>query len=548
MRALAYLRLQLLKNGVLSTITNPKRLVFAVFFVAWIAAVVFFNVVLRLRQGRVELPMPGFPADSMQLAAVAVLILLTVAAIERAFEGAIFTFAPADFDFLFPTPLSRRQIMASRLALDVGSTLLTIGVFVIFAFGCLPAGLLPIDTTLRGLLVIWLAGGLYTVFVVNFARIIELLVAGGQSVLNIAQGVTRVVLWVIAVGFLAAVACAVTSGAISPERLLAAISHPPLSILLLPILSLAALVTGQTLPLYDSLPATLVMLATLAAACSTVVCLLDRDVVEATIEHSMRVSRMKSAARTQNVERMMGEALRGRKPRDKSLVVNWRSPSLALAYKALAEASHATPIRWLGWLLVIAAPAPIARFLPTSDQHLPILLGPVMAYVLLLTSSFHSLRMRSEIAHVSLLRTLPLPPWRQLLGMVLPRALLQSAGLMLAVIALWVGRPSVDPTNYIGIILSLPPAVTAVFLLSATAACLFPDGADPIQRFLGGLVLTFGMGLVLAPCAILVAAGIVFELPGILIGALGNAGLLPVLVVVMIVANRAYTRFQPGED
>lgn len=112
----------------------------------------------------------------------------------------------------------------------------------------------------------------------------------------------------------------------------------------------------------------------------------------------------------------------------------------------------------------------------------------------------------------------------------------------------WLGHPLRGVHLSVAVACCLPLGSITSGLVGAVVSCIFPNSTDPGQRFLGGLLHTLGVGLALIPCLMLVAMGMAFALPGVLIGLLGNAGLLPVAFAIMFLGNWALGRFQPGED
>lgn len=547
MRALAYLQLRLLKNGILSVLGSPKRLAFAMLFAGWLSLSVLLGVVGLVSGRSLEGPRVFVSIEHVQVVVVGVLALLTLAAIERALQGAMLSFAAADYDFLFPTPVSRRLVIASRVLLDAGTIGFWVMIVVVFAAAFLPMYMV-MELTARGAVLLGLAGWMYALFVINLARIMELLLTSVRGLHGGAVGVGRAAAWLAVVAIVAVTAYLLAWGGDAVGSAAEALSRPPLSLVFLPMLGVASFVTGAPPAVLGSEAATLGLLVALAAGSSVAVCFLDRDVVEATISHSRRLSRMKAASREQDVERMAGERLREQAGAYRSFVLSWRNPDLALPYKALAEASHGGRLRWLGYALLLAAPAVAARLLPVEPETLRHVPGPVVAYLLLLVAGFHALRFRSELNHIALLRAAPSAPWRQVLGLVLPRAAAYAAFLAAAVAAFWLGSPVTPASTHVAVALCVPLATVTTLLVSVISTCLFPHNADPAQRFFGGLLLTFGVSLALTPCVIALVVGALLGLPGAVMALLGNLALVPSAAGMMALATFLYGRFEPGDD
>lgn len=549
MRALLLLRLLTIRNGILSVVTNPKRLVFAVLFGGIIILGSALSITASILSRSSGVPLPQLPWAQAQLGALALLVLFTVSALQHALEGAVFSFPPADYDFLFAAPLPRRLVVAFRVVTDAGVTALVVALVVIALIGLVPVRVVIPHLSLTAVLTVWLAGTCYAVFIINLARILELTISTGRAYLGRFRTVVKYGLYGVLLLVLGVLLNAMTAGSAGSHALLDRMAEPPIAWLLAPMLSVAALLAGQEPPVPGGVAGALLMLVTLAMACAAGVCLLDRDVVEATIEHSARVAAVRAAARSQDLERMTGELLRLRAPAHGSFIVGWRWPDLAPVYKFLAEGRHRARRRWPLWLLVVVGPAVLAHWLPVHDAWLRVAVGPVVAYLMFgVVAPQALLHVRSEVAHVTLLRTLPGPAWRQVLAFTVPRALFEAGLIMAAIASLWLGRPIAHAQPYLAVALCVPLAVIALGLTCATVASVFPRGHDPAQRWVGGLALTVGAGLALAPGITVCALCLAWQVSPLVTGLLTNLAQLPVVLVAAALAAHFYARCEPEES
>ncbi len=550
MRALIYLKLHLLKNGILSVLTNPKRLVFAVIFVVWMGANILAAITARLTGGAAGVGAHGLtvPEVHLRLGMVALLLMLTATAIERGLDGAVFSFSAADYDLVFPSPIPRRLVVIGRVMADALSLLLWVGIFLLMMLAFLPLRWEGMAGTPAGIGATWLVGWAYAVLVVNGARIVELVVAGSQAAVG--SAVRHLKTTAYAVVILAAVGAvwAISRGAGQSGAVLDVLGRPPLLVLFWPMLSVAALLTQETPPLMASFSLTYGLLGALSAAAVVGVCLLDRDIIEVTIEHSARVSRIRQAMRSQNADALALERMQGRPANQRSLLPNWGGPFWALPYRTLAETSRAGTLRVVGWGFAVVIPGLLATWLPLDDDVLRVLVGPVAGYTLFLLASFHALRFRAELGHIALLRALPVPDWQVLAGLSLPRPLAHSVGVVAALIGIGIARPGVAPDMLLAVAMCVPLAACTSSLVGAIAACLFPEATDAAQRFFGGLIHVAGMTIAFAPAIALVVVGTILQYPGPIVGIMGNLGLIPVVVVTWLVAHHLFRKFQPGDE
>lgn len=548
MRALTYLRLCLLKNGVLSVLTDPKRLVFAVFFVVWMAANLLMALGARLGGGMPDAGGLRIPEAHLKLGVVALLVMLTTTAIERGLDGAVFHFSPADYDFVFPTPIARRLVVATRVLADAAGLLVWVGVFILLALACSPLRWEGLAAPPQRLVAVWIVGWLYAVLTVNLARIVELVFAGAEAALGSRVGALKVVAWCVAIAAVAGAAYTIGQGAAQSGAVLDVLSRPPLLIIFWPMLSVAALLGPEATSTLGSPELTYGLLCTLAVGCAVGVCLLDRDVIEVTLEHSARISRIRQAMRSQDADALAVERLQRAGGAERSFLVDWRHPAMALPYRVIAEASRIGVARVILCGLAVLAPAASAFWLPVEDDIIRLITGPVVAYALFLLASFHALRFRSELGHITIIRALPTPEWQLLLGLTVPRPLGHSFLLIVALAGIHLARPTADPQMTIAVALCVPLAAVTSSFVGAIAACLFPEGADAAQRFFGGLLHVAGMAIAFAPGIVLVAVGTVMHYPGVITGIMGNLGLIPVAVVSGLLAHHLFRRFQPGDS
>jgi len=547
MRALLYLRLRIIKNGMLSLVRNRKRLIFVIAFVAWMGLSLMGALVGRAVRPEQTPDMLLAAVPAVRLVALAILALLTLAAIERGLEGTIFTFAPPDYDFLFPTPIPRRLVVASRVLIDALSVFTIVGFMLMFFTAFTPASVVLKDTSPRGLALLWLAGGFYAVLVINLARIVELAVGGGEAILGLSRGFLRALIWIVGLGAVAAVASLVLSGMTDARTASDILGRPPVSLALLPMLAVVSFVTGDAPPILGSAGASLGLLGLAAVACAVGVCLLDRDVIEATIEHSTRMSRMRAAARSQDVERVLGAQIKPSDAARKSLQVSWRRPILALIYKSCAEMLHSGTSKLLVWALLAVVPGGIAHFLPQGG-FIRYIVPAVVAYLLVLLGSAYYMRFRSELNHIPMLRPLPIPAWQQVLALVLPRTALTSALLIVGIIAFWIGRPIPGTNLHLATAMAVPLALLNAHLLAVCTVCLFPHATEPSQRFFASMLLPVGIGIALTPAVMLILGGATFSAPGVVLGVLATVGLVPPAVLLTLAATALFSRYEPGDD
>lgn len=544
MRALVYLRWRTLVNGLLGLLTSPKRMASGVFVIVWIVASLGFGVLSHSMHGSSSAQMQ-VPAAYARLVVLIVILMLTLMVVQRGLEGTVFSFSGADYDFLFPTPVSRRLVIVARVLEDSLATLLWTGVVLAGMRAVLPVEF----SDLQAVASPWvqgLAAGFYAVFVINTARAIQLSLSTGEVLLG-ASGIASKALWGVLLALLGGAAYVLVQGA-AAQTLMRDISHGPWAVALAPPLAVASLVTGEAPPVFGTVTVAVVSLAALALLASTAACLLDRDIIEGTLEHSAHIAGIRAAARAQDMERMAGARLRRTRAGSRSLAVGWRRPELAPVYKYLAETLHQSWPQLARWAVIMALPGVGARLAHLSGTAPALLAGPAVAYLLLLVSSFQALRFRSELNHASLLRALPLSPVRQLLAGLVPRALVLAAGFALALGSFHLGYECPGAGAHAAVVLCLPLACLLSCLMGALTACVFPNSEDAGQRLLAGVLHMAALGIALAPAMALVALSSAVHAPVLAVAVVGNLGLLPGVALSAWGTARLFADYEPGSE
>lgn len=543
MRALIYLRWRMLANGLVGLVTSPKRMASAVFVIVWIAVSLGFGLVSHTAQGSSPAAM-AVPAAYARLVVLIIILMLTLMVVQRGLEGTVFSFSGADYDFLFPTPVSRRMVIVVRVLEDSLATLLWTGVVLSGLRVVLPVEIVDLARAsspwLQGL-----AAGLYAVFVINTARAIQLSLAGGETLLG-AGGIVSKALWGVLLAMLGGAAYVLVQGA-RAQTVMHDLSEGPWAFILAPALAVAAVVTGEAPPVFGTDTVAVASLAALALIASVAACLLDRDIIEGTLEHSAHVAGVRAAARAQDMEQMAGVRLKGAGGR-RSLSVSWRRPEWAPVYKYIAETLHQGWPQALRWAVLLSLPGLGARVFGLSGTAPALLAGPAIAYLLLLVSSFQALRFRSELNHAPLLRALPITPAWQLLSGLTPRALVLSAGFAIALGSFHLGYECPGVGAHAAVALCLPLACLLSCLMGALTACVFPSSEDAGQRLLAGVLHMAALGLALAPAMVAIALCAVARYPLAVTALLGNLGLLPGVVLSAWGTARMFANFEPGTE
>jgi hypothetical protein len=475
--------------------------------------------------GRQAMTSEWTPAWGAALGEVAAVVGLAVVVLLTWLFGSAetpFTFQQAETDFLFPAPLTRRQVIQFRL-LRTQVPLLISAAFsvVIFSRGHFDARL-PLK-----IVALWI---IYLTLQLHSAG--AALVRGSLS----QQGVTGVRRRLVTLGVIAALgaglwlgvraslpaivaAWQVDAGAGAAE-LTRALHHGALGVVLWPLFAVKGpLLAATPLAFLASLPAALLV----AAAHYVWVVRSTLAFEEAAVEHAGRVARRIEARRRGRVEVAPGRS-RGATRTFVPLAASGR-PAGAVVWKNVTGALREFRLRTM--LLLVIMVVAIGSVLGGSDGRGADLVALLALVLSGLAVVFGPLALRYDLRRdlelLDMLKTYPVPSRELVAAEVLAPALLLSAvagfGVCLAFFASLASEaplPSVGDrfALLLAALVVIPPVLTVLLLVQNAAALLFPAwsaiGADrPTgfeatgQRILNFVASAFALLIAVLPAALL---------------------------------------------
>ena len=121
MRPVALLTLWQARNWIRTTFTNPRKLIPAIILLAYLGMNLFFVGVgsVARRQARPPAELTTALRDHLPLVDAVLfglLILVALGVLDSGFREGFLTFSLADIDYLFTSPISRRSVLAYRVA------------------------------------------------------------------------------------------------------------------------------------------------------------------------------------------------------------------------------------------------------------------------------------------------------------------------------------------------------------------------------------------------------------------------------------------------
>ncbi|MGO8673776.1 MAG: putative ABC exporter domain-containing protein [Capsulimonadaceae bacterium] len=537
MRSLVMLAGFQVRNAILQLLRDPRRLIPAVLMVSlWIGGESFpwsrlEGVFASPEAGKVLLPWIPVIRTSVFL----LLAILMSGEIDRACVSAALEFSRADIDYLFPSPVSRRHLLAARLPLA--------GLFVVMITAVLAFGFSLIWLPLQEMLPGRHAHGAWTAALAaafcfggyaNIAIAIELFCVRrtGRIIRACLIGATVVVLgaiglawWQNGIDGLGAVAAnPFVTALFYPCRLCADAALNPLT---------GGSNVAQTAGLGLFFVATFVLLFTRRA-----------NYYEAAMLASERVRLMRTASIAEQAIAPGQAGMRRKGDRPYTIPEFGRGP-WAIAWAHLAAAAKQP---WLNFVLPVIGGAllvVLSRLAPYPRRDF--VLGMcVLEFCVLVPAAMAQMTYQRSMRRMSLMKALPVPGWQAVLAEVLSRvvrvslAFLGIAGALLAF-----HHPY--PLAYVPLLLiALPVEIFCLDMVMYGVVLCFPSSEDKIQAIQAGFVA------IMLNIAILSVQGMLPRL-AVLSGVshtgsvlVGIAGVLGAAALAVSFTTRLYRTHQPG--
>jgi ABC-2 type transport system permease protein len=447
---------------------------------------------------------PRVPADPAWVLSYVPVLLMTLAVVTAASGHALY-FRPAEVDFLFPAPISRRELLLYQLASRVGVQLLS-GLFM----GVLVVRHAPLPAA--GLLAVLLGSVLLHVLAQLLALLRE---AGVQRLGRRGARLQLPILGLLGVGALALAASWLPRGT-DPVTALQLLAGSPLAqALALPVRPVAGLFVAA-----DATAAARMTAAVLAVLSAGVGAILLLDV--AISERALAVSRRIN----ERLQRMrQGGAVSARGPIRNGLRVpelHFLGAAAPLAVRQLRELSRnprgalimlVGTLVWLGAVVGI----PIYDSLRAGDP-----IPPAAAWAALGAALVAPFVLASQLAHdfrrdldrMPMLKSLPLEPGAIAVGQIFTGAAVCTfvqalcAGLVVAMTGVlsWIG--------YAALVAVLPALAWTVVSVENTLFLLLPyrvaPGTSDGAQFMGRAIVTFFLKFLAIGLLLALAAGIAF--------------------------------------
>jgi hypothetical protein len=539
MRAIGLLALLQLKNAFRTTFTDFRKLLPLLFFgLLWAAQLTITSLLQGLRapvrEQMADFLLANLP--TVQSATFLILILIAVGNLDFGFSTGFLHFTMADIDYLFPSPIPPRAILAYRLASKTVVTFFQAAFLFLFFFW------FPIEAVADGQ-ASWSGGGsaLLALFFclggyANLALWLKLAFGGGK--------LTRLRPVILAVVTLFGVYLMYSYWELGLEGLLRVSRSQTAALLFYPC-RLAA--DAMVAPLMKGVaPVALGWLGGFYVVTLLMVFARREHFYEASLEGSEQAAKLLQAARELNWAALMSGgavgASGGRTASYTAPVPKGRAWTLFWAHMASAArrpvANVAIPLVG-GILLTVAAQ------LAFKERLAAVMVGALGGYLLFVFTIAGITTFRQALARQPLVRPLPLRDWQVVISDVAPRVLLLSLFAWSAGFSVLLGGGRGAARVALIMVVHAPAALVPLNLIQYVLALWYPNSQDKIHQLVAGLIGVFVTGLAAGFMIPLALAPMAMRLPWWISAAIFVGPCAFAALVLLALAVWLYGRYEP---
>lgn len=552
MKPLLYLELRQITNSVKAALRTPKRLIPAVLIALWIAFVFAQDTLTLLGIARPVMPsgrhylQQAIPIDAIWAVVFIVLTITAAGVIYTALSDGLLIFAPSHVDFLFPTPVNRRHVLAFKLFKDYTKYALFSGL----VFGMVGSPLYHVlgVPVYPDLLLSWLGSICLIVFVMNLTHTLNVVATAGPGRLRIARVLVQAAIFaaVLIVAATAVVRFAWTSDAI--ESVISSTRSSLVRAALAPITWATDVILAPIRGIVNE-RVELLWLAILAVGSTFLLLGRDEDIYEPALGVSARAARVRDAIRSGDVigARIRAVGWRGRGSFNTPPVPPFGRGASALLWKSIVVKLRTSGAR----LLVVMCVPVIASVIIGAAVKLPEVrrVVPVaMPYVAWILALLGQQELRGELRLANLTKAMPISPFRFILVQTFHEWLPVVAVTMISAVSLFVFVADTDPAVlWLSAVTSIVFGFTCVAVISIPVL-LYPDSRDKVQDLIAHILSFFLAGIALVPTAVV---WLIAPLVDIDISVASLAVVLvnvPIAVAGVLVSGALFARFDPTSD
>jgi hypothetical protein len=540
-RAITLLSWWQLRNSVRTSLTDVRKLIPLLVFLFFIGTQVLSAVFMA----SVRPPVPSEAAeaihgrlDLISGAVFVALALIALAIIDYGFSGGFLTFPLADVDYLFPSPVPRRLVLAYRLAARTGTAFFQAAFLFYVVVWRLADVVSPrgadLGASFAALCALFFCLGGYA----NLAFTLKLVFGFGRyavvrrwtaGLLIGAAALVGYMLWQHGWTGLSGLARGwVPTALFYPCRLAADAAVAPLS---------GADATSALLLLVGFYAGTLAVLFAR-----------NENFYEATLEGSERAARLLQAAREQNwsaifaIQAERRRAARGNGKERPYTVPPFGRKGMAVFWAHLCAAAKRP---FPNFILPLAGGAALPFAAQLLDRRVAAFITAAISAYLLFILAMSGIQVFRQAIQRPIIRPLPIPPWQVVLADVAPRVLSITLFCWAAGAALWTGGAPYSDVVAPLLITCLPAAMALLHQIQYLLALWYPDAQDKLQQLLAGFISLFLTGGALTLMGLLVAVPVVLNAPAWLTSVVFVLPTLTATAGAAALSAYVYRRFEP---
>lgn len=550
MKPLIYLELRQLANSIKNLARSPKRLIPAVIIGAWLISAVIQNLLIASGLSQPMMPsvhtLRALPVDAMWSGIFLLLSVTSGLVIYSALSEGLLVFSPSHIDFLFPTPINRRNVLAFKLLRDYVKYAVLAAIF-FMALGSPLYGSLRIPPY-PTIILSWLGSFFLIVFVMNVTHTLNIVGTFGAHRLRFASRLVKFGMLGIAGIIIAAAAVHFSRTGQAFPSFIAATRNGLATVLLSPIAWCTDLILAPITGVVYETWGELLWLFVLASGSTVVLLSRPENIYEPSLGISMRMARVRAAMRVGDVvtARIQAGGWRGRHTYLAPPIPPFGRGASALLWKNLVV--RIRTLRW-GVAMILVLPLGAAAAAALVNQTIILRLAPLaIPYCVWLLALTSQQEMRGELRQANIVKAMPVSSFRIIAAEVFYHWLMILVVVLVAALSIWLFISQTDPDMLsLTVVISLALGFTCVAAVSIPVL-LYPDSRDKMQEVITHLVSFVLASIVILP-SLLVAVAFVLLRANLALTACVVVALNGALAwSALAIAGALFGRFDPTAD
>lgn len=556
MTPLLYLEIRQFVNTIKNTTRSPKRLIPVLVIAAW-----FLHSVMSLiidsgvhSNGPDISIISRIPSDLLETGVFLFLCIGSVLVMYGAFSSGLMIFSIAHIDFLFPTPISHRNVLLIKLIKDY----LKFGFYVAVFFAMIgfpvfrtigvqvwPSGLVSVSAVTALLIT-----------VVNISHTINIVFTFGFERFKQAGFLIKSALIIIPLSALLVGIIQLSQTGNMSASFVAAVKSPVMAFAFAPMRWCARLFLAPLLGVTAEEMFRLWALWLLSALSFIVLISRKENIYEPSIGVSVKNANRRAAMRIGDYAGMRTDELRekGAKRALGIAIPPFGKGAVALLWKGLVVRCRISATQLL---VMFALPSVMVLVISSlvPDKHVLKYLPLLLLYVISILSMITPAELRSELKHANILKPMPIAGWKIMLAQAVNSTIYLTFGILVFAFAMEIIAPEsrlVDANrgSLMGACLILSPFLGFVNIsASLISAVLYPDFRDPAQSYLGSLVSFVLIAIAVAPSAILISVMIAIYDTSFRAAAIAASGMNVLIGLGCVgIAGMLFRRYDPTGD